>query len=216
MSGNHKVKVKVCGITNTGDAEAALDLGADAIGINMYEKSQRCVAKESVKELLAVVPEGKRVLIDVEPSMEKLTQCRDAGFDYFQIHFDLSDSLATLAAWAGAVGKDRLWLVPRIPTDDPFPEMILEFADTIVLDTYSKDAYGGTGRTGNWQEFDALEDIYSNKNWILAGGLNPDNIKDAIQMSGARYVDVNSGVEASPGKKDPKKLKAFFGNLNGR
>ena len=92
--------------------------------------------------------------------------------------------------------------------------MILEFADTIVLDTYSTDAYGGTGRTGNWQEFDALDDIYSDKRWILAGGLNPDNVKDAIKMSGARYVDVNSGVEASPGVKDHGKLKAFFANLN--
>jgi phosphoribosylanthranilate isomerase len=82
-------------------------------------------------------------------------------------------------------------------------------ADTILYDTYDPNAFGGTGRVSNWEEYAALRDRYTRPEWVLAGGLNPENIGPAIAATAAKIVDVNSGIEASPGIKDHAKMKAF-------
>ena len=74
---------------------------------------------------------------------------------------------------------------------------------------------GGTGETGDWDRFASLKMLYSNHNWILAGGLGPSNICAAIAATGTNFVDLSSGVEAEPGKKDPEKLRELFGALAG-
>lgn len=203
---NLPVTVKVCGLTREEDIAAALSLGADFIGINLYEPSPRSVSPARARELLDAIPEGKRVLVDVSPSTDQLTGFRDLGFDAFQIHFDLEVGLGTVAAWSGIAGRENLWLAPRIPPGERFPEMALEFADTLLFDAFSKSAYGGTGRTADWQEFRRLSEQHPAHTWILSGGLNPDNAIDAVSASGSTFIDVNSGVESSPGIKDPDRL----------
>ena len=90
----------------------------------------------------------------------------------------------------------------------------MEFADTVLLDAYHKDAYGGTGIAGqNWQRFLDCSLLYQHKTWVLAGGLSPDNILDALSFTQARVVDVNSGVEVSPGIKDHDKLEQLFARV---
>ena len=204
------VKVKVCGITRNEDLRTALELGADAIGINMYPKSPRGVILERARQLIAEIPKGKRVLVDVSTSPEALRRYLDVGFDFFQIHCDRKMPPATLSAWSRIVGSGRLWLAPRVPPGSAFPKVLLAYADSFVSDTYSVDAMGGTGKTHDWLEFRTLQSIDPSKQWILAGGLAPRNIKRALRESSASYVDVNSGVESAPGIKDPEKLARFF------
>ena len=82
-------------------------------------------------------------------------------------------------------------------------------AETFLLDTFHADKFGGTGETGDWAKFKRHQAAHPGKTWILSGGLNPDNIAAAITATGAKFVDVNSGVEQSPGIKSPAKLQAL-------
>lgn len=209
------VKVKVCGITRIEDLRTALKLGADAIGINLYGPSPRGVTFEKARLLIAEIPQGKRVMVDVSISPETLQRYRDAGFDSFQIHCDLDVSPNTLLTWSRLVGSGELWLAPRIPPGSVFPKVFLDYADAIVSDTYSANVLGGTGKIHDWLEFRTLQSIDPSKKWILAGGLGPQNIKQALRESGALYVDVNSGVESAPGIKDATKLADFFAQIRG-
>ncbi len=210
------VQVKICGITNTSDLSQALALGADFIGLNLYEGSPRRVGLEDAQRLLARIPEGKRVLVDVSTPTELLERyTRELSFDFFQIHFEPEVSLATVSAWAGLVGQERLWLAPRVAPGDAFPELALEFADTLLVDGYHPDQFGGTGKTGDWSAFAGLQERFPTKTWILAGGLRPENVKEALSQSYAQVVDVCSGVESEPGLKDEAKLRAFFEQAQG-
>ena len=112
------------------------------------------------------------------------------------------------------MGKERLWLAPKLPEDSPFPKYLLPLADSFLVDTYQENAFGGSGETGDWDTFWALRETYTDKNWILAGGLSPDNVKDAITCTGTQHLDVNSGVETTPRKKNHQKLQAFFEQVN--
>ncbi len=206
-------KVKVCGITRWQDAASALQLGADYIGMILYPKSPRAVERNTARDLCNRIPAGKRVFVDVATGTDELEDYADLGFDYFQIHCDPDTAWSTLAGWSGIVGRDRLWLAPKIPPDQPFPQTILEFADTVLVDTYRQEGHGGSGQTGDWQRFRDWSLLHQHKHWVLAGGLNPSNIREALAQTGARRVDVNSGVEHTPGIKDPAKLAAFFAAL---
>lgn len=207
------VQIKVCGLTREEDVDLALELGADYCGFIVYPKSPRGLSFGRAAELAARVPEGKRVLVDVETGSDDLERLRDLGFDYFQIHAGLQVGLATLATWSGLVGKERLWLAPRVAPEDAFPSAVLEFAETILLDTFSKEQVGGTGKTGDWERFAELQKAHSENNWILAGGLGPENVLDAVASTGTRHVDINSGVESAPGIKDVAKLREVFAKL---
>lgn len=207
------VAVKICGLTRESDIDLALELGADFCGFIVYPKSPRGLIIERAAELAARVPEGRRVLVDVETGADDLERYRNAGFDYFQIHAGLNVGLASLAAWSGLVGRERLWIAPRLKPGEPFPEMVLEFAETVLVDTYHEKQVGGTGEIGDWSGFADLKQNHPQANWVLAGGLNPTNVLDAIAATGTERVDVSSGVEAEPGIKSPEKLRELFGAL---
>lgn len=204
------VQIKVCGLTREEDVERALALGADYCGFIVYSKSPRGISLERAGELAVRVPEGKRVLVDVETGSEELERMRGAGFDYFQIHTGLQVGLATLATWSGLVGKERLWIAPRVPPGEAFPETVLQFAATCLVDTFKKDHFGGTGQTGDWASFAQLQASHPKTHWVLAGGLSPANVLEAVAQTGARHLDLNSGVESSPGVKDEAKLREVF------
>ncbi len=207
-----KTELKICGLTSSADIVAAA-VGADWLGVIVYPKSPRAVDMERATELLAEIPAGRGVLVDVDPEPELLAARASSGFAAFQIHCPLGTPVSRLREWSEAVGRENLWLAPRIPPGEPFPEAALEWANTILVDAFHPDSFGGTGKTGNWQQFAEWKQYYPAVRWILAGGLNPDNVLSAIRSSGADFVDVNSGVESAPGKKDPAKLKALFERL---
>src|SRR5690606_18750652 len=114
-----------------------------------------------------------------------------------------------LEAWSARVGRDNLWLAPKLPPEEELPSAVLAAAGTILVDTYHKAGYGGSGLTGDWATFARRQAAHPGHRWILAGGLGPDNIGAALAASGARQIDANSGVESAPGMKDHAKLKAL-------
>lgn len=209
------IRVKICGLTSLVDAEAADAAGADYLGFIFYPKSPRYVSLEQYRAMAPRLPPRKKVAVVVEPSLEELSELNAAGFDYVQLHFPNETPFFMAAMWLDVVPPDRLWLAPRIPTGKEFDLAFVPLADTILLDAYHPDAFGGTGQTGDWKAFSALRKKFIRVNWVLAGGLNPENIAAAVAASGARMVDVNSGVEAAPGVKDHAKIKAFAAALRG-
>ena len=208
------IRVKVCGITSLVDAEAAAVCGADFLGFILYPKSPRHVSLEAFQALRPKLPAAvKKVGVLVEPTLAELAQARDAGFDYIQMHFPNATAFPDAVAWLDVVPPDRLWLAPRVPPGSALDLMFVALADTMLFDTFSPDQIGGTGETGDWKTFAKLQTKNKDNTWVLAGGLSPENIAAAIRESKAHVVDVNSGVEASPGVKDHAKLRAFFAAL---
>lgn len=205
-------RIKICGITRESDAEDALELGADFLGINLYEQSPRGVSLARAAELLRLIPEGRRVCVDVNPGTDEMEARRELGFDFFQIHCPFNTGLGTLAGWTGSVGRERLWLAPKLPPEEGFPQTILEFADTVLFDTYARDplVFGGTGRESDWGRFQEWRTLYAHKQWALAGGLGPDNLRRAMESTTADIYDVNSGVESAPGEKVRARLERLF------
>jgi phosphoribosylanthranilate isomerase len=208
-----RITLKVCGITSLGDAVAAAEGGADYLGFNFYPPSPRSLSLERYSALAPRLPRSGRAAVLVEPTMAELAAVRQAGFDAFQIHFSAELDPARLEAWAAAVGVENLWLAPRLPPDTEVAAEWLPFARTFMLDTFRADRFGGSGVTGDWAKFARHRLRRPEKVWILAGGLNPENIGRALRQSGAGFVDVNSGVESAPGKKDAGKLRAFIAGL---
>ena len=204
------MNVKVCGMTREDDVEQALSLGADYIGFIVYPKSLRALTLERAVALSAPVPKEKRVIVDVQTDPADLKRYEAAGFGRFQIHINPATEQQIVAGYADCVGRDRLWLAPRLAPSDVFPEWMLDYASTILLDTYSKDRIGGTGHTGDFGRFAKLKAQFPGTTWVLAGGLNASNLANAVKESTASVVDVNSGLERSPGVKDPEKLRDFF------
>ncbi|QXD25327.1 phosphoribosylanthranilate isomerase [Opitutia bacterium ISCC 51] len=207
-------RVKVCGITRPEDGQLALSLGASYLGFILYSKSPRSIDLEAFTSLNASLTDSFRVVVDVRPDMDQVKRYVSAGFDFFQIHFSDVHEGEYLAELSELVGRDRLWLAPKLPPETLFPESLFDYTDNFLMDTFQKNGFGGSGKTGDWKGFRQLKNDYPEKTWILAGGLNPDNIEDAVNQSEADIVDVSSGLESSPGIKSADKLRAFFGNLS--
>ncbi|HTJ79712.1 MAG TPA: phosphoribosylanthranilate isomerase [Rariglobus sp.] len=205
------IRLKTCGLTALVDAEFVDRAGADALGFILYPKSPRHISLLQYKAMAPRLPEGrKRVAVMVEPSAAELAEALEAGFDFFQIHFDPANvPVAAVAAWSQAVGPKRLWLAPKLPPGAEVGGELLPLADTFLIDTFHADGFGGTGRTGDWAGFARQQAAHPEKTWILAGGLNAENITAALTESGAKFVDVNSGVELAPGVKDHVKVRQF-------
>jgi len=203
------IRLKVCGLTSIVDAEGADRCGADYLGFILYPKSPRWISLAQYRSMAAHLPERRKVAVSVEPTLDELSAMRDAGFDHFQIHFRAEAAEARIAEWSRLVGSTHLWLAPKLaPTEDVSPA-VRSAAKYVLLDTFHAEGFGGSGQTGDWGKFARHQAAHPENFWILAGGLHPGNIGDALAHSGARFVDVNSGVESAPGVKDETKLNHF-------
>jgi phosphoribosylanthranilate isomerase len=209
------VEVKVCGLTTAGDAAYAASLDAGYLGFVLHPKSPRCVTLGQFKAMAGSLPDRPRVAVSVEPAPGQLAAMRDAGFSLFQVHFrhDLPEGI--VRAWSSEVGPGALWLAPKLPPGVDVPAPFLGLARTFLLDTFDPNLFGGTGRTGDWPKFRRHREAHPEKTWILSGGLSPANVGEALAGTGARFIDVNSGVESAPGTKDHGKLEAFFAAVRG-
>jgi phosphoribosylanthranilate isomerase len=203
------IQIKVCGLTSLVDADAADEVGADYLGFNFYPPSPRSISLAQYRAMAGHLPERTKVAVVVEPAPDELAALRDAGFDRFQVHFRPDFPAASLEAWSRAVGPRDLWLAPKLPPETDVPPEWLGLARAVLLDTFDRTLYGGTGRTGDWPKFRRHLEGRPGTTWILSGGLTPGNVGSALAGSGARFLDVNSGVEAAPGVKDAAKLRAF-------
>lgn len=205
------LKIKVCGLSREEDIALSASLGASYLGLIRYFQSPRYVDDSHARNLIRLIPEGRRVAVDVQPDRQRISQFINEGFDWFQIHFTLNTPQSTILSWSDLASPARLWLAPKLPPEiEEFPPTLLNLANTFLIDTYATNAFGGTGKTGNWHRFASWQKQYPDKRWILAGGLNPENIQEALTSSGAQHIDVNSGAESSPGRKDATKLRQFF------
>jgi len=202
------IRVKVCGLTSAEDAAAAAGIGADFLGFILYPKSPRFLPLAQFAALRDRLPALPKVAVMVAPTEAELNAAIAAGFDFFQIHFPVTEPAGARAA-AAKLGPSRLWLAPKLPPGTELPAELLPLADTWLLDTYRADSFGGSGHTGDWTKFRREREAYPTKTWILAGGLSPENVAAALAATGALVIDVNSGVELAPGRKDPAKLAAL-------
>ncbi len=205
-------QLKVCGITQEEDGENALSVGALFLGFILFDGSPRSIAPEIA---LAIWNRIKRpgtfsVAVEVDPSPDYLSKIVNLGFDFYQLHFPCEINPERVSEWANIAGKDKLWLAPRISPQDDFPVDLLPFADTFLVDAYVESKFGGTGLSSDWKRFSNWKDKYAEKKWILAGGIGPENLEDALSSTNTDLVDVNSSVEREPGVKDLEKLKKLL------
>lgn len=209
------IQVKICGIRTTDDVLFVQECGADFVGVNNFPDSPRYVTVDQIRTMLPAIEPGRCVAVMVEPENHEIERLRDVGVDHFQIH-TRPHCLEKIRGWSSLVSASHLWLAPKLPPGERFPEEILNYADTILIDTYSSRKQGGTGKTGDWKGFRQLLSTYPNTCFVLAGGLNPSNIVKALEVSGSRFIDVSSGVESEPGVKDHGKTDELFNQLRMR
>ncbi len=203
------IRIKVCGLATLVDAEFADNCGADYLGFIFHPPSPRVISLAQFRAMQTKLPPRKKVAVSVSPTVDELRAFADAGADFFQVHFPADTPLKTLQAWSKAVGSAKLWLAPKLPPAVDVAADWLPLAGSFLLDTFHAEKFGGTGETGDWAKFARHQQTNPQLTWILSGGLNPANIGEALRASGAKFVDVNSGVETAPGVKDYAKLKAF-------
>lgn len=201
------IRFKICGLTRVADARAAVAVGADFLGFILYPKSPRYLPLADYQKLKAELPVGvPRVAVMVEPSLSELMAAQAAGFDRVQIHFNVNLPLVRVREWSELVGAEKLWLAPKLPPESGVSISLIPLAATFLLDTFHAEGFGGSGKTGDWGKFAAHREAFPDKTWILAGGLSPENVAEAVAASGAGFVDVNSGVEDAPGVKSADKI----------
>lgn len=198
-----ETKVKICGITNLADAQAAVEAGADALGFNFYEKSPRFIPLKTAAEISKQLPPFvMRVGVFVNaPADFVLRAIAEAGLTMLQFH---GDEPPEFCAQFGLMSMKAF----RIRDESSLAELPKYTTDAYLLDAYSAEARGGTGEKFNWEL--AVEAQKFGKPIFLAGGLTPENVADAVRKVQPFGVDVSSGVESAPGKKDQAKVKAFI------
>ncbi len=199
------VKVKICGITNAEDAIAAVEMGADMLGFNFHPQSPRYVPFEKAETVIRKIPTSvDTVGVFVNPVPTELKRIVEAGFfNWIQLHGDETPEYCRSLNWTNA----RIIKAIRVKSAEDVQQAGQYPVDAILLDTYDKNLYGGTGRTFDWS---LICNLY--RRLFLAGGITPDNILKAINQ-GIYCVDVCSGIESSPGKKDHAKMKLLFDTI---
>ncbi len=203
----HKVKVKICGITNLADASTAVRLGADALGF-IFAPSPRRIAPQTARAIIRAVPPFVKtvgVFVNEAPATirEVMQHC---GLDLVQLHGDESPALCE-ELMPCTIKALRIKDESSLQTSQPYYGKVR----ALLLDTYSKEKAGGTGKTFDWKL--AIKIKEQGTPIIISGGLAPSNIAAAIHTVRPYAVDVNSGVEKYPGKKSHILIKALMAEL---
>jgi phosphoribosylanthranilate isomerase len=193
--------VKICGVTSVADADVAADAGADLIGLIFYPPSPRYVTPEQAGAIVASLPPDlPAVGVFVNESFETITRAaRQSGVSRVQLHGDESPDLCRRLPWR-CIKTFRF-------TEKVQPEMMPDYpVDAFLIEGFHGELYGGGGVKADWRR---VASLHGYGRIILAGGLTPDNVREAIDVVRPYAVDVCSGVEATPGKKDAAKVRAF-------
>ncbi len=198
-----KTRVKICGLTNFADAQVAVEAGADALGFIFYEKSSRFVPLETAAEISRNLPPFlMRVGVFVNaPADFVLRAIAECNLTMLQFHGDEPPEFCTQFALMNMKAF-------RIRDAESLKEIPDYQTDAYLLDAFSSTTLGGTGEKFNWDLAVAAQKF--GKPIFLAGGLTPENIADAVRKVQPFGVDVSSGVESAPGKKDHTKVRAFI------
>jgi phosphoribosylanthranilate isomerase len=206
--------VKICGVTNLEDALVAVEAGADAVGFVFYEKSPRCVSVEAAREIVAKLPESvEKVGVFVNEQEDLICSVVDgAGISTVQMHGDNEDPhVADLIV--DRRPKTRVLAAISMHRPNPQGWAMIWRPDSVhafLVDSGTSFKHGGTGESFDWEgAIPALDDIKRIGKVVAAGGLTSTNVSEAMSILKPWGVDVASGVEARPGKKDPEKVRAF-------
>jgi phosphoribosylanthranilate isomerase len=237
-------RIKICGVTNVPDAIAAADAGADAIGLNFYEKSARCVTSETAAAITAEFRRWKARgrkprkeqpefwLERFDPSLERQRRptlsvvgvfvnhpadrikgiYNDSELTGIQLHGDEPAEAVAEVSFAPIIRARRFddRGVAGLAADLDECRAAGRCPNAILVDAHTPGRYGGTGETVSWVRLADHRKWLGDTPLILAGGLTPDNVAEAIRIVRPHGVDVASGVETAPGKKDPHKVRDFI------
>jgi len=205
------MKVKICGITNLADARYATALGADYLGFILHPESPRYVEARTAAEIIEWVYGATTVGVFVDADADTVnSQVAEAGFDMVQLHGD--ETIETCARIEQPIIK--AFQARERDTFDDLARRMEPYAETVdffLVDTYDASLRGGTGRTFDWTLASRLAGAFP---LFLAGGLRPENVVRAVETVSPAGVDVSSGVESEPGRKDFARLDAFFDALS--
>jgi phosphoribosylanthranilate isomerase len=196
------VRVKICGITSIDDAILAVEAGADALGFVFHEASPRNLSPDRAASIICALPpfvQAVGLFVNTDSAIVNVVadRCR---LDIVQLHGDEPPDYCDTI-------RRRVIKVFRVRDIASLEPIINYRVAGILLDTFSPKAYGGTGLTFNW---DIARTAATYGPIILAGGLTPDNVRQAVEKVAPYGVDVSGGVEAAPGRKDPDKVRKFI------
>lgn len=197
------MQVKICGLTNIVDAQAAVNAGADFVGFVFAAESKRRVTPAVVGEIVRRLPRAVRkvgVFVN-EPAAHVVAVLRECGLDIAQLHGE------ELPAVSAEIGPDRVWKVVHLRTPQDVAAALELPAALLVADTAAGGARGGTGQTGDWA---LAAQLAARRPLVLAGGLTPENVAAAVAAVRPAAVDVSSGIERAPGIKDHDRLRRFI------
>lgn len=199
-------KVKICGITDIGDALQAVWSGADALGFVFYKKSPRYITHSKAQEIISILPPWIfKVGLFVNENVATVKKIAHSHrLDFVQLHGDEKKSYIRKLIGIRIIKAIRLQGVRSLEGIEHLP------CELLLFDTYSKSAFGGTGSIFDWRLASRIKTIQ--KPYIISGGLTPKNVHHAIKTFRPYAVDVSSGVETKPGKKDRQLLKEFIKN----
>ncbi len=205
-------RIKICGITRVEDALAAAEAGADAIGLNFFAQSPRYIDLATARTIVqSVPPRTAKVGVFVNESSQRIIQIVDQlALDFVQLHGDEPpDQLAALAprqvirAFRMSGDYEPLLTYLRTCHELGCPPT------AVLIDAYKLGIYGGTGKTANWGKVHEFQQHAGNVPVVLSGGLSPENVAEAIERARPAAVDVASGVEVAPGRKDAARIGRF-------
>lgn len=198
-----RIRVKICGITNETDARLAVDAGADAVGFVFFEKSPRCVSVEEAKRIIdGLPPFVSKVGVFVNATLDRIRGTLvGCGLDTVQLHGDETPEFAAAISFA------KCYKAFRVQNAGALEQLPAFGTCAWLLDSYVPGQMGGTGESFNWDIGRAAVEM--GRPVILAGGLTHENVGLAVRRVRPYGVDVSSGVEASPGRKDPRKVRMF-------
>jgi len=195
--------VKICGITNPGDARVAADAGADAVGF-IFAESPRCVDAEEARRISIALPENVirvGVFVDEGPA-EVLRISREVGLDLAQLHGDETTEAVTALREAGVKVMKAL----RVESAASLEALDEYEADLFLLDAHSARARGGTGERFDWGVAKSLK---GRDNIVVSGGLGPENVREAVEFFEPFGVDASSSLEDGPGRKKGELVRRF-------
>ncbi len=199
-------KVKICGITNYLDAKTASEMGADIIGFNFYPDSPRYITPEKALKIITMLPAFIDIAgVFVNSSAEQITKIvKDCTLNWVQLHGDETDDFCKSISNLNI----RTMKAIRVKGPEDIRKAKEYHTDAILFDAFDSKQYGGTGKTFDWNIVGNIK-----KRIFLAGGINPKNAEDAVKL-GIYGIDICSGIESAPGKKDLKLMKELFDNIS--
>jgi phosphoribosylanthranilate isomerase len=213
----NEVRVKICGITKKEDLNAAVAAGADAVGfvVDVHSSPRKISIDKAVSLMEQVPPFVKSVMVTVPASLRELTElCEELNPDAVQIH---GENLLDFNAVKTHLSKTIL--IKAVKANSPQvvgkAEKAARVFDAVILDSFTDGTYGGTGVVHDWKASRIVRQVIHPKPLILAGGLNPENVAEAVQIVEPYAVDVSSGVEQRPGIKDHQKIVEFVERAKG-